>query len=144
MPHKIKKLTIENYDEIIELWAATGLPIKPKGRDSKELLGKELSLPNVIIYGMYDNEKLIGVCIGNYDGRRGWINRLAIDPDYRGKSLASQLIEKCEEFLYSIGANVICALIEDVNYPSISSFQKSKYKCEGEIKYFAKRPSKDM
>lgn len=144
MPYEIKKLTIDNYDQILEVWSLSGLPIKPKGRDSRELLGKELAMANVIMYGMYDGNKMIGVCIGNYDGRRGWINRLAVDPDYRGKKLAGELIDKCEQFLYSIGANIICALIEEENYPSISAFQTSKYKCEHPIKYFAKRPSADM
>ena len=144
MNKQIKILTIEDYDEIINLWLSAGLPFKPKGRDSKELMSREMENENCLFYGMYDDDKLIGMCIANFDGRRGWINRLAIDPDYRGKRLGEELIEKCEEFLYSVGGNVICALIEDINYPSISCFQKAGYKCEKEIKYFAKRPSKDM
>jgi GNAT superfamily N-acetyltransferase len=144
MANKIRQLSIDDYDEIIRIWSFAGLPFKPKGRDSKELMEKEMANANVIYYGMYIDEKLVGVCIGNYDGRRGWINRLAIDPDYRGKNLSAELIEKCEQFLYSIGAKVICALIEDINYPSVTTFKKAGYICEDEIKYFAKRPSKDM
>lgn len=144
MAKVIKQLTIEDYDEIIRIWLFSGLPFKPKGRDSKELMAKEMANVNVIYYGMYLDEKLVGVCIGNYDGRRGWINRLALDPDYRGKNYSLELINKCEKFLYSIGAKVICALIEDINYPSITCFQKAGYNCEDEIKYFAKRPSNDM
>ena len=36
-------------------------------------------------FGLLEQSKLIGVCIANWDGRRGWINRLAIDPDFRGR-----------------------------------------------------------
>jgi hypothetical protein len=54
------------------------------------------------------------------------------------------LIEKAEEFLYGVGAKVICALIEDINYPSVSSFQKAGYNCENEIRYFTKRPGPEM
>lgn len=144
MNPEIKTLSIDNYDEIIDIWLKAGLPFKPKGRDSVELMAKEMALDVCCYFGMYVDNQIIGVAIANYDGRRGWVNRLALDPDYRGKNLASQLIEKCEQFLRSVGANVICALIEDINYPSISCFQKADYICENDFKYFAKRPSKDM
>ena len=144
MAIEIKPLTIDDYDEIIRIWSITGLPFKPKGRDKKELLALEMNNDNCAFYGMYSDSLLIGMCIANFDGRRGWINRLAIDPEFRGGNLAAKIIEICQQFLYSIGGKVICALIEDINYPSVSCFQKAGYTCENEIKYFTKRPSKDM
>ncbi|NOY88220.1 MAG: GNAT family N-acetyltransferase [FCB group bacterium] len=139
----VKRLSIEDYDEIIRVWSISGLPYKPKGRDRKNMIAKEMENPNCAFFGLFESDKMIGVVIGNFDGRRGWVNRLAIDPDYRGKGLASLLIEYCEDFLRKQGAMVMCALIEDINYPSISAFQKAGYNCEHTIKYFAKRPSKE-
>jgi ribosomal protein S18 acetylase RimI-like enzyme len=144
MVNEIKILTMDDYDDILNVWTLAGLPFKPNGRDSRELMSIEMDNPNCIFYGMYDRGKLVGIVIGNFDGRRGWINRLAIIPDYRGKNLGQLLIEKTEKFLYNIGAKVICVLIEDINYPSISTFQKAGYNCEDEIKYFTKRPGPEM
>ena len=144
MALEIKILTSSDYDDIIKVWAISGLPYKPKGRDSYELLTKEMMNPECAFFGLYDDNNMIGVVIANFDGRRGWINRLAIDPDYRGQKHAGRLIDKAEEFLKERGALVICALIGDINYPSISTFQTAGYVCENEIKYFAKRPSYDI
>jgi len=144
MAHEIKRLTIDDYDEIVRIWAISGLPYKPKGRDSRELIAKEMKNPGCAFWGLLEDGIIVGVMIANFDGRRGWINRLAIDPDFRGRKLAGVLIEKGEEFLKQRGALVICALIEDINYPSISAFQQAGYFCENEIKYFAKRPSYDV
>ncbi|UCG61409.1 MAG: GNAT family N-acetyltransferase [Candidatus Zixiibacteriota bacterium] len=143
MAQEIKRLDIDAYDEIIRVWAESGLPFKLKGRDSLEAVAKEMANPNCAFFGLFLDEKMIGVVIANFDGRRGWINRLAIDPDQRGLGLAAKLIEISEEFLRSAGAVVICALIEEINYPSISCFQNSGYTCEPNIKYFTKRPSPD-
>jgi GNAT superfamily N-acetyltransferase len=143
MAQEIRRLTIDDYDEIIRVWAESGLPFKPKGRDSLGLMAKEMTNTNCAFFGLFENERMIGVIIANFDGRRGWINRLAIDPDRRGEKLAARLIEVAEEFLRSAGAVVICALIEEVNYPSISCFQNNGYNCEHNIKYFTKRPSSD-
>lgn len=143
MAREIRKLSIENFDEILRVWSFAGLPFKPRGRDSREMMAKEMVNPNCAFFGLFDGDKMVAVVIANFDGRRGWINRLAVDPDYRGQGLAKELIEQSEQFLKSVGAVVICALIEDINYPSISCFQSSGYSCEDEIKYFTKRPSPD-
>jgi len=143
MDGSIKPLTIEDYDDIIRVWSDAGLPFKPKGRDSREMMQKEMRLDVCMFFGYYADDRLIGVGIANFDGRRGWINRVAVDPDYRGRGIAGQLIAVCEEFLYDIGAIVICALIEDINEPSINAFQKSGYSTMDEIKYFSKRRSWD-
>jgi ribosomal protein S18 acetylase RimI-like enzyme len=84
---------------------------------------------------------MLGVVIANYDGRRGWINRLAIHPDHRGVGLAGKLMHEAESFLESQGAVVMCGLIEELNTPSMACFEKEGYICESKFKYFAKRKS---
>jgi GNAT superfamily N-acetyltransferase len=143
MAREIRELSIDDYDEIIRIWSIAGLPYKPKGRDSRELMKKEMDYPVCAFYGLFEEDVLVGVVIANFDGRRGWINRLAVDPDFRGRGLAGELIARAEEFLHEKGALVICALIEEINYPSISCFQGNGYNCEHNIKYFTKRPSAD-
>jgi len=141
MDPEIRPLSIDDYDEIIRVWGVAGLPYKPIGRDSQEKMAKEMKNANCAFYGMFEDNIMIGLVIANYDGRRGWINRLAIDPDYRGRGLAARLIDMAEDFLRSMGALVICALIEEMNYPSVSCFQASGYNLEDNIKYFTKRSS---
>lgn len=143
MKTRIQQLTIDDYDSIIRVWRRAGMPYKPRGRDSREMIAAEMSRDYCAHFGLFVEKKMIGVGIANFDGRRGWINRVAIDPDFRGKGLAGLLIEAGESFLRKIGAVVICALIEEMNTPSMDCFVKSGYSCEPEIKYFTKRDSPD-
>ena len=139
----LKRLSIDDYQEIINLWADAGLPFKPKGRDSRAMMVKEMQQEGVAYFGIYEENNLLAVGIANYDGRRGWINRVAVDPDRRGEGLAGMIIEECEKFMRSRGAVVMTALIEDINEPSISCFQKAGFICEKSWLYFAKRDSQD-
>jgi len=143
MDIEIRQLSMDDYDEIIRVWLTAGLTFKPKGRDSRELVAIEMSKAHCAYYGLETESRLIGVGIANWDGRRGWVNRVAIDPDFRGQHLAGRLIDRCEEFLVEQGALVICALIEDVNTPSMSTFERSGYNCEDNFKYWVKRSSMD-
>jgi GNAT superfamily N-acetyltransferase len=143
MATRIRRLSISDYDDIVRLWQIAGLPYKPHGRDSRQSVANEMALPQVRYFGMYNGDDMLGVIIANYDGRRGWLNRMAVDPDHRGKGLAGKLIKVAEDFLEQQGAVVICGLIEEMNTPSMACFAKSGYTCMEEIKYFSKRQSKD-
>ena len=141
MELKIRKLDIDDYDDLVALWMACGLEHKPHGRDSRESMARDFARDETIILGMLDGDKLIGSIIGTSDGRKGWINRLAVHPDYRGQRLARRLIDECETFLHGLGITVIAALIEDENTPSMSAFEHSGYEPWPAIIYFSKRTS---
>jgi ribosomal protein S18 acetylase RimI-like enzyme len=143
MEHDIKPLDISDYDDLVRLWQVCGLMYRPRGRDSREAMTKEFIREETCFLGMYDGDKLIGSVIGSSDGRKGWISRLAIHPDYRGKRLAHRLIKVAEDFLHDLGLEVIACLIEDWNTPSLSTFKNAGYDITDEILYCSKRPSED-
>lgn len=131
---------ISEYDQLIALWNRCGLPCELEDRDSRERMEKQIYDDYVVILTFKDDDgKLIGAVIGSYDGRKGWINRLAIDPDYRGRRLATRLTEKAEEMLFEMGAKVIGALIEKENIPSMAAFKHCGYDCWSDIVYFRKK-----
>jgi len=139
-----KTLTIGDYDRIISLWGRAGLPFKPNGRDSREMIAAEMSRDYCSFFGFFQDNEMLVVGIASYDGRRGWINRVAVDPDYRGAGLGGRMIEECEKFIGQFGEVVPCALIEEENVPSMACFKKSGFVCENTIKYWTKRPRADL
>ncbi len=139
----VRPLTIDDYQAILRLWADAGLEHRPRGRDSRDSMAREMQYPGTCFLGLFDSQRMLGVVIASWDGRRGWINRLAVDPDHRGIGLAGRLIREGETFLRQRGAVVIAALIHDENAPSMAAFERAGYTCMPEMKYFAKRDSKD-
>ncbi len=144
MDKQIRRLTIDDYDAVIRVWELAGLPIKPNGRESREMIEKEMARDHCAFFSVFDDDKMVAVAIAQYDGRRGWINRLAVEPDYRGQGLALELVAECEKFLEQYGEVVIAVLVEDVNSPSMALFEKAGYVCMNEIKYWSKRPRADL
>lgn len=143
MEYYIRNLDADDYDRLIDLWCCSGLDHRPKGRDSLESMRPEFDHRETCILGMFDGDKLIGSVVGSSDGRKGWINRLVVDPRYRGKGLSQALISECEKFLYALGLKVIGALIEGENSPSKRAFKKAGYLFAGDVSYYSKRTSKD-
>jgi len=144
-PIEIRTLTIQDYDAMVELWKRAGLPFKPKGRDSRQMIEKQMKTFPEFFIGAVHNGKLVGVVIGSYDERmKGWINRLAVDPEYRRRGIAQQLINAVEKALEKRGAAIFCALIETPNDESLGLFQKRGYTAHRDILYVTKRKSQDI
>lgn len=140
----IRKLRIEDYDDLVRLWQDAKLPYKPNGRDKKENIQHEL-LGNTSVFLVAEIKgKLIGSIFGTHDGRKGWINRLAVTPFYRRQGIAARLVQEVETRLFDRGIEIIACLIEDWNESSMVSFQKMGYKRHDDIKYLSKRKHEDV
>lgn len=138
---RIRKLTIDDYDEIVELWNRASLPYKPEGRDSRSSIASEMKTNPDFFIGAYEGDKLVGTAVASWDLRKGWINRLAVDPTCRRRGVAKTLIVEAEKALKRKGAKIICALIEDTNSSSMDLFKKCGYVEHHDILYFSKRES---
>ena len=58
------------------------------------------------------DDQIVGSVIGTFDGWRGNIYRLAVDPDYRRQGLARKLVEEVDNRLAGMGVKRITALVE--------------------------------
>ena len=143
MATKLCMLTIDDYNRIVEIWGDSGLPYRPFGRDAREKIAREMKRADTAFIGLYEDSLLVGVGLATYDGRKGWINRVAVIPDYRKKGYASMIIEACEKFLEECGAEIIACLIEEYNTPSMALFRKHDYLYSEDVYYFSKRKSEE-
>ncbi len=140
----IRKMNITDYDDLIKLWIKAGLPYRPNGRDRKNKIMEELKNPTTNILLMEYEQNMIGSIFATHDGRKGWINRLVITPEFRNNGLAQKLIAEAENFLIQKGIEIIACLIEDWNGQSMKLFQKAGYKKHTDIIYFTKRLNPDV
>jgi len=137
-------LTAADYDAVVDLWQQAGLPIKRAGRDSREQYEAQLAGDLQVVLGIKDGDRLVGVVVTTHDGRKGWINRLAVHPDYRRQGLARRLIEAAEHVLHDQGLSIIAALIEDGNTASLTLFEQVGYVDYPGLHYVSKRETHDV
>jgi ribosomal protein S18 acetylase RimI-like enzyme len=137
----LRRLTIYDHAAILTLWQRAGLhSIRPEGRDSRSEFEKQFAGGQIAI-GLEEDGQLIGVVIATHDMRKGWINRLAIDPDQRRKGYGEQLVHAAEDALHEAGMHLIAAFIEEGNTASLTLFEKLGYAAHQHITYVSKRDS---
>jgi N-acetylglutamate synthase len=139
----LRRLTIDDYEAMLVLWQRAGLhTIKPTGRDSRSEFEKQFAGGQIAI-GLEEDGQLIGVVIVTNDTRKGWINRLAIDLDYRRQGYAELLVHAAEDVLREAGVHMTAAFIEDSNAASLGLFEKLGYVTHPSVVYVSKRDSAD-
>jgi ribosomal protein S18 acetylase RimI-like enzyme len=116
-----------DYDAILDLFGVCGLEPRTRGRESRKAVAYQLRVRGNIYLGAFDGARLVGVVMGTHDTRKGWINRLAVHPDYRRRGLASRLVRGAEKGLQARGMRMFAALIEPGNDASEATFRRLGY-----------------
>ena len=132
-------LNSTDIEQILKLWQTSGLSHRPQGRDTKNNILNQMQQESTKFIGIFEEGVLIAVSIVSHNGRKGWINRLAVHPEFRRKGIACKLIKYCEDWLSSEGIEIFAVLIESDNPDSIALFDKNEYTRHDDIIYFTKK-----
>jgi ribosomal protein S18 acetylase RimI-like enzyme len=164
---KIRPATAADYDALVAVWEAAGQPYHDCGRESRAAFTKQLDalgsmylVAAVRAEAMSDEgqapttgasaaeeqptpasasgETLVGVALGSHDQRKGWINRLAVHPDYQRRGVAQRLVEACEKAIRAEGIEIVGALIEEGNHRSRAFFESLGYRNDIPALYYRK------
>jgi len=139
---KIEKFSIEFYEDIVSLWKKAGISV-----GSSDTLEETIRVlqrnPDLFLIGKINN-KIICVVIGGFDGRRGYVHHLAVDPDYQkkgyGKKIMDELIEKFRE----MGVHKIHLFIEKYNKDVVDFYQNLGWEIRDDLIMMSFVPDKDL
>jgi ribosomal protein S18 acetylase RimI-like enzyme len=137
----VRELRLDDYEAVQRLWTEAGLAFRPQGRDKPERVAAELERGTAVFLLAEADGKVVGVVLGTHDGRKGWINRLAVAPAHQRRGIARLLVGEVEARLTALGLDIIAALIESENQVSLDFFRAIGYTHDVEIEYVSKRRS---
>ncbi len=135
----IKEFCMDDYKDMVSLWDDTDLPYKPLGRDMRKNIEHQMKQDCSIYLVAETDGKLVGSILATHDGRKGWINRIAVLPEYRKKGIAARLVEEAEKRISDLGIEITACLVENWNTVSMEVFERLGYMHHPEITYFTKR-----
>ena len=133
---KIRPYQKADETAVIELWKRAGLT--RDWNDPKKDIERKLKVQRQwFVIGELEN-RIIASIMAGYDGHRGWINYLAVDPDHRQRGAGRQLMQHIEALLLDAGCPKINLQIRRTNQDAMNFYQQIGYS-EDEVVSMGKR-----
>jgi ribosomal protein S18 acetylase RimI-like enzyme len=137
---KIREFKIEDYQIVRDLWQTAGLTLRP-GDELDDVRLKLQRDPDLFLVAEED-ERILGSVIGGWDGRRGWIYHLAVNPEHQRKGIGMGLVREVEKRLIAKGAKKVNAQVYKWNERSSEFFKAIGYEAQPDLIMIGKQLTK--
>ena len=91
----------EDETAVIQLWNRCNLVV-PQNNPHKDIQRKLAHQPDLFFVGEENGQIIASVMVG-YDGHRGWLNYVAVDPDHQRTGLGRRIVAEAEKRLRALG-----------------------------------------
>ncbi len=127
----IREFNMTDYYKVIRLWEKCNivLGISDSVQEFKKVHD---SHPDLILVGEINN-KIISAVLGSFDGRRGWVHHLAVDPEYQGKGYGKMLIDELEKRFIKYGVVKYHLMIFKDNLKVVNFYKKLGFHLRDDI-----------
>ncbi|MGL4824129.1 MAG: GNAT family acetyltransferase [Plesiomonas shigelloides] len=128
---EIRVFRQSDFEEVLTLWDRCDV-VRPWNDPELDIERKVYAGADLFLVAEVAGE-VIGTIMGGYDGHRGWVNYLAVHPDYRGRGIANALVNRVEKKLIARGCPKIHLLVREENQAVISMYEKLGYDIQDTI-----------
>lgn len=139
---KIENFNMQYYPEVFELWKKAEIGVGSS--DSKEEIALILDRnPDLFLIGK-EEEKIIASVIGAFDGRRGYVHHLAVDPNYQKKGYGKAMINDLMERFRKKKVHKIHLFIEKLNKGVMDFYSKHGWEIRDDLIMMSFIPDKTL
>lgn len=126
-----------DYDDAVALWREVGFHVDD--RDSAEGLARYvLRNPGLFLLAEAGGS-LVGTVLGTWDGRRSIVYRLAVDPGWRRRGIATRLMAEMERRLKTLGAKSVALLTWRDDQQAVGFYEALGYEIGQGVAFMMKR-----
>ncbi len=131
----IRIMKISDYEQVYNMWlSCTGMGFNNVD-DSKEGIEKFLKRNPTSCFVAIEDDIIVGAVIAGNDGRRGYIYHLAVNPNYRNKSIGSSLVNNVMNALEALGINKVALVAFKRNEGANAFWEKQGFYTRDDLNY---------
>jgi ribosomal protein S18 acetylase RimI-like enzyme len=118
----IRPFTVADQEAVVDLWTRCGL-VRPWNDPRRDIARKLRVQPELFLVVEIEGAVTGTVMVG-YDGHRGWINYLAVDPAARRRGLGRALMAEAERLLRARGCPKINLQVRADNVEVLAFYER--------------------
>lgn len=134
----IREMTMDDYEEIFQLWVHTeGMGLRSLD-DSKEGISAFLKRNPTTNFVALSEGRIVGVILCGNDGRRGYIYHTVVARAYQEQGIATHLIETAVAALQAEGITRVCLNVMETNEQGKAFWQKRGWEKKDFLGFYSK------
>lgn len=91
-----------DQENVIKLWDKVFPDSQPHNNPARDIKLKQQVQPELFLVAIMDGQ-LVGTAMAGFDGHRGWVYYLGVDPDFQRQRIGTALMKRVEDKLIGIG-----------------------------------------
>lgn len=131
MDMTIRPYLHKDQNAVIKLWSEC-LLTRPWNKPELDIERKRKVNPGLFLVGLV-NDKVVATAMAGYDGHRGWVYYLAVNPAYQRQGYGKQIMEVIAEKLRVMGCPKINLQIREDNADAVKFYENIGYKVEERV-----------
>lgn len=128
---KIRPFVSDDQVAVIALWEKCGL-VHPQNDPRKDIVRKLKVNPEFFLVAE-DDGRIVGTVMAGYEGHRGWINYLGVEPGRQRSGLGRQLMLEAERVLRAAGCPKINLQVRPDNKQVVAFYEQLGFSVEGNV-----------
>jgi len=129
-------MKIGDYEEVYELWKSTDIIIK--NSDQKEEIQRMLKRNSYTCLVGIEDSKIISVVLGGFDGRRGYVHHLAVNPEKQGQGLGKAMMDELMKRFEDLKVIKVHLFVEENNKEVKDFYRNIGFKERTDLTDFSK------
>ncbi len=132
----IRKMTIDDYDDALEMWLQAGRSGFRAKEDSRAGIERFLQRnPDTSFIAEADG-RVVGVLMCGQDGRRGYIYHTAIRDPSRSRSIGGALLDAMQEEMKTLGISKVGLLVDADNDEGTAFWERLGWTRRDDLIYY--------
>lgn len=127
----IRPFDPSDEESVIKLWTDCGLVV-PWNNPHLDIRRKLKVQADGFLVALTDR-RIIATVMAGYDGHRGWINYLAVNPRYRNRGIGRYMMETAEDYLRALGCPKINLQVRSSNTGVIEFYNRIGFKPDNAV-----------
>ena len=136
----IRAYESDDEAEVVALWQRAGLT--RAWNDPRKDIARKLAVQPELFFVLVAEGRVAGTLMAGYEGHRGWMNYLAVDPELQRRGYGRMLVEHAERVLRDRGCPKINLQVRATNPEAIEFYRKLGY-LDDEVVSLGKRLEHD-
>ena len=125
LPLEIRSFRAGDEAAVIALWRACDL-VRPWNDPRKDIRRKLRVNPEWFLVAQQDG-RIVGTVMAGYEGHRGWINYLAVEPALQRGGLGRALMAEAERLVRATGCPKINLQVRSTNAAAVTFYRRLGY-----------------